>query len=110
MPKDNLEIKNASLKRKPSKTKKSSENTEIQIKRAKEYMKKINDQLTNRLDRIDKIKKSHERFEQQIEVLQSGKLTNKQENLLDMVNDIIEIPEAIKVNSELSGLIEKFLN
>ncbi len=25
-----------------------------------------------------------------------------------MVNDIIEIPEAIKVNSELSGLIEKY--
>jgi len=27
---------------------------------------------------------------------------------MDMVNDIIEIPEAIKVNNELSGLIEKY--
>jgi len=105
MPKDDLEINN------PTKKKKSEisiENTEIQIKKAKEYMKKINSQLTNRLHRIDKIKKSHERFEQQIEVLQSGKFTNRQESLMDMVNDIIEIPEAIKVNSELSGLIEKY--
>jgi len=108
MAKDDLEIKNPTLKKKSSKSENSSENTEIQIKKAKEYMKKINDQLTNRLHRIDKIKKSHERFEQQIEVLQSGKLTNRQENLMDMVNDIIEIPEAIKVNSELSSLIEKY--
>ena len=108
MPKDDLEIKNYTLKKKSSKSGKSSENTEIQIKKAKEYMKKINDQLTNRLHRIDKIKKSHERFEQQIEVLQSEKFTNKQESLMDMVNDIIEIPEAIKVNSELSSLIEKY--
>ncbi len=108
MTKDDLEIKNLTLKKKSSKSEKSSENTEIQIKKAKEYMKKINDQLTNRLHRIDKIKKSHERFEQQIEVLQSGKSTNRQESLMDMVNDIIEIPEAIKVNSELSGLIEKY--
>jgi len=108
MTKDDLEIKNLTLKKKSSKSEKSSENTEIQIKKAKEYMKKINDQLTNRLHRIDKIKKSHERFEQQIEVLQSGKSANRQESLMDMVNDIIEIPEAIKVNSELSGLIEKY--
>jgi len=108
MPKDNLERKNPSLKNKSSKSEKSIENTEIQIKKAKEYMKKINSQLTNRLNRIDKIKKSHERFEHQIEVLQSGKFTNRQESLMDMVNDIIEIPEAIKVNSELSGLIEKY--
>ena len=105
MPKDDLEIINSTLKKK---SEKSTENTEIQIKKAKEYMKKINSQLTNRLNRIDKIKKSHERFEQQIEVLQAGKFTNRQESLMDMVNDIIEIPEAIKVNSELSGLIEKY--
>ena len=105
MPKDDLEINNPTKKKK---SEISTENTEIQIKKAKEYMKKINSQLTNRLHRIDKIKKSHERFEQQIEVLQSGKSTNRQESLMDMVNDIIEIPEAIKVNSELSGLIEKY--
>jgi len=105
MPKDDLEINNPTKKKK---SEISTENTEIQIKKAKEYMKKINSQLTNRLHRIDKIKKSHERFEQQIEVLQSGKFTNRQESLMDMVDDIIEIPEAIKVNSELSGLIEKY--
>ena len=108
MRKDDLEKKNYTLKKKSLKSEKSSENTEIQIKKAKDYMKKINDQLTNRLDRIEKIKKSHERFEQQIEVIQSGKSLNRQESLMDMVNDIIEIPEAIKVNSELSGLIEKY--
>ena len=108
MPKDDLDIKSSALKKKSSKYEKSIENTEIQIKKAKEYMKKINSQLTNRLHRIDKIKKSHERFEQQIEVLQSGKFVNRQESLMDMVNDIIEIPEAIKVNNELSGLIEKY--
>ncbi|MCH8995645.1 MAG: GHKL domain-containing protein [Thaumarchaeota archaeon] len=103
-----MDIKSSALKKKSSKSEKSIENTEIQIKKAKEYMKKINSQLTNRLHRIDKIKKSHERFEQQIEVLQSGKFVNRQESLMDMVNDIIEIPEAIKVNNELSGLIEKY--
>ena len=108
MPKDDLGIKNPTLNKKSSKSEKSIENTEIQIKKAKEYMKKINSQLTNRLDRIDKIKKSHERFEHQIEVLQSGKSVNRQENVIDMVNDIIEITEAIKVNNELSGLIEKY--
>jgi len=108
MPKDDLGIKNPTLKKKSSKSEKSIENTEIQIKKAKKYMKKINSQLTNRLHRIDKIKKSHERFEQQIEVLQSGRLTNRHESLMDMVNDIIEIPDAIKINGELSGLIEKY--
>jgi len=108
MPKDDLGIKNPTLKKKSSKSEKSIENTEFQIKKAKKYMKKINSQLTNRLHRIDKIKKSHERFEQQIEVLQSGRLTNRPESLMDMVNDIIEIPDAIKINGELSGLIEKY--
>jgi len=108
MPKNNLEKKKNNLKKKSLKSEKSSENTQNQIKKAKDYMKKINDQLTNRLDRIEKIKKSHERFEQRIEVLQSEKSTNRQDSFMDMVNDIIEIPEAIKVNSELSGLIEKY--
>lgn len=97
------------FEKKSAKSKKSSsDNTEVQIKKAEEYMKKINDQLTNRLLRIDKIKKSHEKFEQQIEVLQSGKTSKTQDSLMDMVNDIVEIPEAIKVNSELSTLIEKY--
>jgi len=109
MVKDDSEKKKSASKQKSSKSKKDSlDNTAIQIKKAEEYMKKISDQLTNRLDRIDKIKKSHEKFEHQIEVLQSGKTTKTQDSLLDMVNDIVEIPDAIKVNSELSTLIEKY--
>ena len=109
MVKDDSEKKKPASKQKSSKSKKDSlDNTAIQIKKAEEYMKKISDQLTNRLDRIDKIKKSHEKFEHQIEVLQSGKTTKTQDSLLDMVNDIVEIPDAIKVNSELSALIEKY--
>ena len=109
MAKEDQEIKNTTLKKKSSKPKKPSlDNTEIQIKKAEEYMKIINDQLTNRLHRIDKIKKSHEKFEQQIEVLQSGKNFKTQDNLMDLVDNIVEIPEAIKVNSELSTLVEKY--
>ena len=109
MAKDDSEKKKSISKQKSSKSKKASlDNTAIQIKKAEEYMKKISDQLTNRLDRIDKIKKSHEKFEHQIEVLQSGKTTKTQDSLLDMVNDIVEVPDAIKVNSELSALIEKY--
>jgi len=48
MPKDDLDIKSSALKKKSSKSEKSIENTEIQIKKAKEYMKKINSQLTNK--------------------------------------------------------------
>jgi hypothetical protein len=109
MVKEDLEIQNSTLKKNTPISKKSSlDNTEVQIKKAEEYMKKINEQLINRLVRIDKIKKSHERFEQQIEVLQSGKNIKTKDALIDLVNDIIEIPEAIQVNSELSTLIEKY--
>ena len=109
MVKEDLEIQNSTLKKNTPISKKSSlDNTEAQIKKAEEYVKKINDQLTNRLVRIDKIKKSHERFEQQIEVLQSGKNIKTKDALIDLGNDIIEIPEAIQVNSELSTLIEKY--
>jgi signal transduction histidine kinase len=109
MVKKNSKIKNTTKNKKFLKSKKPSlNNTDIQIKKAEEYMKKINNQLINRLLRIDKIKKSHEKFEHQIEVLQSGKTSKSQDILIDMVNDIVEIPEAIKVNSELSTLIEKY--
>lgn len=108
MAKDHKNEKSTLNAKLPSSEKTSSENTEIQIKKAEDYMKKINDQLTNRLLRIDKIKKSHEKFEHQIEVLQSGKSVKSHDDLMKMVNDIVEIPEAIKVNSELSTLIEKY--
>jgi len=51
----------------------SLNNTDLQIRKAEEYMKKINDQLSDRVSRIDKIKNSHAKFEHQIEKLQSGK-------------------------------------
>jgi len=109
MVKDDSEKKKPTSKQKSPQSKKASlDNTAIQIKKAEEYMKKISEQLTNRFDRIDKIKKSHEKFEHQIEVLQSGKTTKTQDSLLDMVNDIVEVPDAIRVNSELSALIEKY--
>ncbi len=107
MPKNSSNLKKK--REKPSSSKKSTvDNTELQIQKAENYMKKINDQLTNRLQRIDKIKKSHEKFEQQIEVLQSGKISKSQDSLMDMVTEIVEIPEAIKINSELSTLVEKY--
>ena len=109
MVKKGPEINKTTKNKKSSKSKKSSlNNTNVQIKKAEEYMKKINDQLINRLLRIDKIKKSHEKFEHQIEVLQSGKTSKSKDILIDMVSDIVEIPEAIRVNSELSTLIEKY--
>lgn len=109
MAKEDQEIKNAIIKEKSGTIdKSSSDNAEIQIKKAEDYMKKINDQLSNRLLRIDKIKKSHEKFEHQIEVLQSGKTPKTHDALMEMVNGIVEIPEAIKVNNELSTLIEKY--
>ena len=109
MVKEPKKMKNTILKKKSEKSKKSSvENTELQIKKAEEYMKKINDQLTDRLLRIDKIKKSHEKFEHQIETLQSGKSQKAQDDLMKMVTEVLDIPEAIKVNSELSSMIEKY--
>ena len=109
MAKEPKKMKSTVSKKKSAKSKKSSaENTELQIKKAEEYMKKINDQLTDRLLRIDKIKQSHEKFEQQIEVLQSGKSQKNQGDLMEMVTEIVEIPEAIRVNSELSSMVEKY--
>jgi len=86
----------------------SLNNTDLQIRKAEEYMKKINDQLSDRVSRIDKIKNSHAKFEHQIEKLQSGKNLQFKNPIMDIIDEIIDIPEAIKVNSELSTLIEKY--
>ena len=86
----------------------SLNNTDLQIRKAEEYMKKINEQLSDRVSRIDKIKNSHAKFEHQIEKLQSGKNFQSQNPIIDIIDEIIDIPEAIKVNSELSTLIEKY--
>lgn len=101
-------IKNPLSDKQPKSKKPSFDNTDFQIKKAEDYMKKINDQLSNRLIRIDKIRNSHAKLEHQIEVLQSGKPFRPQDILIEGVNSIIEIPEAIKVNTELSTLIEKY--
>ena len=86
----------------------SLENTDIHIKKAEEYMKKINEQLSDRLLRIDKIKKSHEKFEHDIEKLQSGKHSRHNASMISMVDEVIDVPDAIKVNTELSYIIEKY--
>jgi len=86
----------------------SLNNTDLQIRKAEEYMKKINDQLSDRVSRIDKIKNSHAKFEHQIEKLQSGKNLQYKNTIMDIIDEIIDVPEAIKVNSELSILIEKY--
>jgi len=86
----------------------SLNNTDLQIRKAEEYMKKINDQLSDRVSRIDKIKNSHAKFEHQIEKLQSGKNLQYKNTIMDIIDEIIDVPEAIKVNSELSTLIEKY--
>lgn len=95
-------------KTKNSPKKLSLNNTDIQIRKAEEYMQKINDQLSDRVSRIDKIKNSHAKFEHQIEKLQSGKNLQSKNTILDIIDEIIDVPEAIKINSELSTLIEKY--
>jgi len=86
----------------------SSENTDIHIKKAEEYMKKINEQLADRLLRIEKIKRSHEKFEHDIEKLQYGKHPRHNSSIISMVDEVIDVPDAIKVNTELSFIIEKY--
>ena len=86
----------------------SINNTDLQIRKAEEYMKKINDQLYDRVTRIDKIKNSHAKFEHQIEKLQAGKNLQSKNSIMDIIDEIIDVPEAIKINSELSTLIEKY--
>lgn len=95
-------------KTKDNSKKLSLNNTDIQIRKAEEYMKKINEQLSDRVSRIDKIKNSHAKFEHQIEKLQSGKNLQSKNPIMDIIDEIIDVPEAIKVNSELSTLIEKY--
>ena len=84
------------------------DNSDEQIRKAEDYLKKINNQLTDRLSRIDKIKKSHEKFEQEIDKLQSRTNTKSRDVYIEMVNGVFDVPDAIKINSELSELIEKY--
>src|SRR3989304_5377079 len=66
----------------------SLNNTDLQIIKAEEYMKKINDQLSDRVSRIDKIKNSHAKFEHQIEKLQSGKNLQSKNTIMDIIDEI----------------------
>ncbi|HXV65918.1 MAG TPA: ATP-binding protein [Nitrosopumilaceae archaeon] len=86
----------------------SLNNADYQIKKAEEYMKKINEQLADRVSRINKIKNSHAKFEHQIEKLQSGKNLPSKNSIINIIDEIIDVPDAIKINSELSTLIEKY--
>ena len=108
MVKDTLHHKENKSQKNINKKTMSSENTDIHIKKAEEYMKKINEQLADRLLRIDKIKKSHEKFEHDIEKLQSGKHSRHNASMISMVDEVIDVPDAIKVNTELSFIIEKY--
>lgn len=108
MVKDILQHKENRSQKNINKKAMSSENTDIHIKKAEEYMKKINEQLADRLLRIDKIKKSHEKFEHDIEKLQSGKHSRHNASMISMVDEVIDVPDAIKVNTELSFIIEKY--
>jgi len=100
--------KDSSLKKESHLKEYLEDNSEEQIRKAEEYLKKINNQLTDRFSRIDKIKKSHEKFEQEIEKLQSGTNSKSRESYVEMVNGVFDVPDAIKVNSELSELMEKY--
>jgi len=108
MAKKESKSKDSSLKKENHLKDYLEDNSDEQIRKAEDYLKKINNQLTNRYSRIDKIKKSHEKFEQEIEKLQSGTTSKSRESYVEMVNGVFNVPDAIKVNTELSELIEKY--
>ena len=108
MVKEDSKSKDSSLKKESHLKEYLEDNSDEQIRKAEDYLKKINDQLTDRFSRIDKIKKSHEKFEQEIEKLQSGTNSKSRESYVEMVNGVFDVPDAIKVNAELSELIEKY--
>jgi signal transduction histidine kinase len=108
MAEEEYKSKDSSLKKENHLKDYLEDNSNEQIKKAENYLKKINSQLTDRLSRIDKIKKSHEKFEQEIEKLQSGNNSKSRDSYVEMVNGVFDVPDAIKVNTELSELIEKY--
>jgi len=108
MIKEDSKSKDSSLKKESHLKEYLEDNSDEQIRKAEDYLKKINDQLTDRFSRIEKIKESHEKFEQEIEKLQSGTNSKSRESYVEMVNGVFDVPDAIKVNAELSELIEKY--
>ena len=80
-----------------------------QIIKAKQYMNYINSQFDDRLSRIEKIKKSHENFERELQILQSDKSKHFSEKKIEsIVKNILQEPETAKASKELSELIEKY--
>ncbi len=108
MAEDASKSKDSSLKKQNHLRDSLADNSDEQIKKAEDFLKKINGQLNDRLSRIDKIKQSHEKFEHEIEKLQSGNSSKIRDSYVEMVNGVFDVPDAIKVNSELSELIEKY--
>ena len=79
------------------------------IIKAKQYMNYINSQLDDRFSRIEKIKKSHENFERELQILQSDKSKHFSEKKIEsIVNKILQEPKTAKASKELSKLIEKY--
>jgi len=80
-----------------------------QIIKAKQYMNYINSQFDDRLSRIEKIKKSHENFERELQILQSDKSKHfSEKKIKSIVNNILQEPKTAKSSKELSELIEKY--
>ena len=91
---------------KPSKHAKTAKNAKDQMDKAQQYMHYINSQLADRLLRIEKLKQSHEKFEREIDSLQTEK--NKQLVTEEIKPELIDEPESIKATRELSNLIQSY--
>lgn len=91
-------------------TQKNSQSTiaKDQINKAEQYMQYINSQLADRLLRIEKIKRSHENFEREIEMLQIEKSKQLMEKASMLGKEITPEPESVKATRELSELIQKY--
>ena len=74
------------------------DNSDEQIRKAEDYLKKINNQLTDRLSRIDKIKKSHEKFEKPF-------VNNQLEEVIDGAKNTSQYLKLF--NKNFSNQIEK---
>ena len=88
MAEEESKSKDSSLKKQNHLRDSLADNSDEQIKKAEDFLKKINGQLNDRLSRIDKIKQSHEKFEHEIEKLQSGNSSKIRDSYVEMVNGV----------------------
>ena len=105
----NFDEQNIILQKKQPLEKDRIEIAKDEINKAEQFVRTINTQLSERLLRIEKIKKSHENFEKELELLQFGKSKTQEKKIDEIVEDIVKEPEAIRVSKELSALIEKYV-